>query len=86
MTLLKKRRETMHELHSSVEFDNLLYHYKGSTKDKDFSMYNDTKKQRTKDISLRRAEENQTDLESNLSGIKIGGKKKQCTRKGNKKC
>ena len=81
MTLLKKRRETMHKLHSSVEFDNLLYHYKGSTKDKDFSMYNDTKKQRTKDISLRRAEENQTDFESNLSGIKIGGKKNSAQEK-----
>ena len=36
--LIKERRETMHGLHGSVKFDNLLYHYKGSTKDKDFSM------------------------------------------------
>ena len=41
--LIKKRRETMLELDSSVKFDNLLYHYKGSTEDKDFSMYNDAK-------------------------------------------
>ena len=52
----------MHELHSSVKVDNLLYHYKGPTKDKDFSMYNDTKSLfdmiKNKDISLSRAEEN----------------------------
>ena len=33
----------MHELHSLVKFDNLLYHYKGPTKDKNFSTYNDAK-------------------------------------------
>ena len=41
--LIKERRKTMHELHSAVEFDNLFYHYKDPTKDKDFSMYNDAK-------------------------------------------
>ena len=30
---------------------------------------------KNKDISLRHAEENQADLESNLTVIKIGGKK-----------
>ena len=43
-------------------------------------MYNDTKSLfhmiKNKDISLSRAEENQADLESNLTDIKIGGKKK----------
>ena len=50
----------MRELHSSVKSDNLLYHYKGCTKDKDFSMYNDAKSLfemiKNKDISLSRAE------------------------------
>ena len=42
--LIKERRETMHELHSSVKFDNFLYHsIQGSTKDKDFSTDNDAK-------------------------------------------
>ena len=31
------------ELHSSVKLDNLLYQYKGPTKDKYFSTYNDAK-------------------------------------------
>ena len=29
--LVVERKETMHELHNSVIFNNLLYHYKGST-------------------------------------------------------
>ena len=66
-------------MHSSVKFNNLLYHYKDSTKDKDFSMYNDAKclfdMTKHKNISLSRAVENQADLESNLTNIKIGDKK-----------
>ena len=69
----------MHELHISVQFDNLFHHYKGSTKDKDFSVYNDALSLfnmiKNTDISLGDAEENQADLESNLSEIKSGGKK-----------
>ena len=52
----------MHELHSSVKFDNLLYHYKGPTRDKDFSLYNNTESLfnmiKDRDISLSHAEEN----------------------------
>ena len=69
----------MHKLHRSVKFDNLLYQYKVPTKDKNFSMYNDGKnlfdKIKNKHISLSCAEKNQADLESNLTDIKIGGKK-----------
>ena len=69
----------MSKLNSAVEFDNLLYHYKDPTKDKDFSMYNDAESvfdmTKNKDISLTRAEENQANLESDLSDIKIGSKK-----------
>ena len=75
----------MHELHSSVKFDNLLYHYKGSIKDKDFNMYNDTKSLfdmiKKKYVSLSHAEENQAELESNLTDIKIGGKKSKAQKK-----
>ena len=75
----------MHELHSSVKFDNLLYHYKGPTKDKDFNTYNDAKSLfdmiENKDITLSHAEENQADLESNLGEIKIGGKKSNTQKK-----
>ena len=69
----------MSKLNSAVEFDNLLYHYKDPTKDKDFSMYNDAESvfdmTKNKDISLTRAEENQANLELDLSDIKIGSKK-----------
>ena len=41
--LIKEKRKTMRELHIAVEFDNLLYHYKGPTKDEDFNRYNDAK-------------------------------------------
>ena len=68
----------MHKLHSSVGFDNLLYHYNGPTKGKDFNKYNDAKSLsdiiKNKDISLSHAVENQADLESNLTDIKIGYK------------
>ena len=59
MSLLRKR-ETMHELHILVKFDSLINLYKGPTKDKDFSMYNDAKRPfdmiKNKDISVSRAE------------------------------
>ena len=62
MSLLKKKK-TMHKLHSSVEFDNLLYHYKGSTKDIDFGEYDDAKSLfnmiKNKHSSLFDAEKNQ---------------------------
>ena len=83
--LIKERRKTMNELYSSVEFDNLLYHYKGPTREKDFSFHNDTKSLfniiKDKDISLSHAEENQADLELDLSEIKIGGKKNSTIKK-----
>ena len=67
----------MNELHTSVEFDNSLYHYKGPTKDKDFSVYNNAKSLfnmiKDKNISLNHGEENQADLESNSGKIKMGG-------------
>ena len=88
--LVEKRKETMRELHNSVIFDSLLYHYKGSTKDKDFNTYNDTKSLfdmiKNKDITLSHTEENQAGLKSNLGEIKMGVKKKQCTKKCDKKC
>ena len=75
--LVKERNEKMRELHNSVNFDDLSYHYKGPTKDKDFSVYNDTKSLydiiRNKDMALSQAEQNQADLKSDLSQIKMGG-------------
>ena len=48
-------------------------------------MYNNAKSLfdmiKNKEISLSRAEENQADLESNLSGLRVGGKKKNSTQK-----
>ena len=87
--LIKERTKAMTKLHSAVEFDNLLYHYKGPTKDKDFSMHNDAKSLfdmiKSEDISLTHAKENQTASESDLSDIKIGVKN-SVPKKGNKKC
>ena len=66
-------------------FDNLIYLYKGRTKDKDFNIYNDVKSLfdmiNNKDISLSRAEANQEDLKSNLDDIKIGGQKNSAQKK-----
>ena len=75
--LIEERRETMSELHSSVDFDHLFYHYKGPTRDKDFGAYNNAKGLfnmiKDKGISLSHAEENQADLQSSLGEIKMGG-------------
>ena len=75
----------MCEMHSAVEFDNLLYHYKSPTKDKDFSMYNDVKSLfdmiKNKDMSLTHAEENEADIESDLTDIKIGSRKSSAQKK-----
>ena len=69
----------MQEFHNSVEYDNLLYHHKGSIEDKDFSVYNNAKSLfdmiRNHKICLSHAEENQSYLESNLTDIKIGDTK-----------
>ena len=77
--LIKERKKSMHELYNAGQFDNLLYHYKGPTKDKYFSMYNDAKSLfdmiKNKDISLTHAKENQADLESDPADIKIGSRK-----------
>ena len=72
-------------LHNTAEFDDLLYHYKGPTKDIDFSGYIDAKDLfnmiKNKDISLSNAEENQADLKSELSSINIGDKKRTAQKK-----
>ena len=69
----------MSKLHNAAEFDNLLYHYKGSTKGINVSKYNDAKSLfdmiKNKDTGLSNAEENQADLKSELRNIEIGGKK-----------
>ena len=75
----------MHELHNSVKFDNLFYHYKGPTDDKDFSIYNNAisifDMIKNKEISLSHAEENQANLKSNLADIKVDGKKNSAQKK-----
>ena len=80
----------MYELHNSANFDNLLYHYKGPTKDKGFNMYNEATSLydmiKNKDIILSHAEKNQADLKSNLCEIKMGSKKSKAQKKVIKKC
>ena len=75
----------MNKWRSSVEFDNLLYHYKGPTRDKDFSVYNDAlsifNMIKNKNISLSHAEEHQADLESNLGEIKMASKKSKAQKR-----
>ena len=69
----------MNQLHHADEFNKLIHHYKGLTKDVDFSNYNDAKRLfdmiRNEDISLINAKDNQTELKSELCIIKIGGNK-----------
>ena len=68
----------MNELHDALEFNNLLYHYKSSTKDVNCNSYNDTKSLfnmiKNKDISLINAESNETEFKSKLKNIKINSK------------
>ena len=71
----------MNELHSSVDFDDLLHHYKSSTRDKDFrdkDIFNMIKNKR---ISLSHAAENQEDVESKLGEIKVRGKKSSAQKR-----
>ena len=60
----------MNEQHDAVEFNNLLYHYKSSTKDVNCNSYNDIKSLfnmiKNKDISLINAEKNETEFKSKL--------------------
>ena len=69
----------MNQLHHADEFNKLIYHYKGLTKDVDFSNYNDAKSLfhmiKNEDISFINAKYNQTELKSELCFIKIGGNK-----------
>ena len=85
MSFFKKEKKTMIELHDAVEFNNLIYHYKGPTKDVDFSNCNDAKSLfnmiKNKDIRLINAEENQPERNAKLNNIKLGDKKIKCTKK-----
>ena len=60
----------MNEQHDALEFNNLLYHYKSSTKDVNCNSYNDIKSLfnmiKNKDISLINAEKNETEFKSKL--------------------
>ena len=75
--LIGKKR--MNQLHHADEFNKLIYHYKGLTKDVDFSNYNDAKSLfdmiKSEDISFINAKDNQTELKSELCFIKIGDNK-----------
>ena len=68
----------MNEQHDALEFNNLLYHYKSSTKDVNCNNYNDTKSlfnmMKNKDISLINAETNEAEFKSKLKNIKINSK------------
>ena len=68
----------MNELHDALEFNNLLYRYKSSTKDINCNSYNDTKRLfnmiKNKAISLINAETNETEFKSKLKNIKINSK------------
>ena len=70
----------MNQLHHADEFNKLIYHYKGLTKDVDFSNYNDAKSLfdmiKNEDISFINAKYNQTELKSERCFIKIGGNKR----------
>ena len=87
--LVAERTGAIKKLHNSVKFQNLVYHFKVHTKNKDFSnstdaetLFGDIKSKR---ISFEDVEKNQRELESNISSVKIGGNKsdKQLSQKTN---
>ena len=77
------------KLFNSVNFKDLIYHFKGPTKDIDFNnfidaetVFDDTK---LKKIRFEDVEKNQREFESELSSVRIGGNKsnKQLSEKEN---
>ena len=72
------------KLQNSVDFNNLIYHYKCTIANVDFNDFVDTAtlfgETKSDEIKLDEAEKNQIDFEWKLSDIKPGGKK--CARRG----
>ena len=77
--LLRKKTGEIEKLHNSVNFQNLIYHFKGPTKDIDFNDFTDAETLfddiKSKKIRLEDAEKNQMEFESKLRSGRIGGNK-----------
>ena len=67
------------KLHNSVNFQNLIYHFKGPTKDIDFNDFIDAETLfddiRSTKIRFEDVGKNQMELESKLSSARVGGNK-----------
>ena len=74
-----ERTAEIKKLHNNFDFQNLMYHFKGPTKDIDFNdlidaetLFDDIK---PKKIRFEDVEKNQREFESKLSSSRIGGNK-----------
>ena len=77
--LVPENREEIEKLHNCVNFENLVYHFKGSTKDIDINDFIDAEALFA-DIMFKRVrfedvEKNQIEFNSKLISEKIGGNK-----------
>ena len=76
--------KTIEKLQNSVDFNNLIFHYKCPIANLDFNDFVDTAtlfgEIRSDEIKLDEAEKNKMDFEWKLSDIKLAGKK--CARRG----
>ena len=77
--LVAESAEKMEKLHKSIDFEILIYYFKGSTKDIDFNDLIDVETisddKKLKRIRFEDAEKNQKEFKSKLSSAKIGGNK-----------
>ena len=71
----------MEKLHHSFNVQNLIYHFKGPTKELNFNNFIDTETlfddTKSKKIRFEDVEKNQMEFESELSSIRIGRNKSE---------
>ena len=77
--LVVERTRKTEKLHNSVNFQNLINHFKGPPKDIDFNDFTDAitliDDIKSKKIRFEDAEKNQMEFELKLSSVRIGGDK-----------
>ena len=77
--LVAERTGEIQKLHSSVNSQNLIYHFKGPTKDIDFNDFIDVEtffdNAKSRKIKFEDVEINQREFELKLSIVEIGGNK-----------
>ena len=76
--LVTEITEVTEKLHKSIEFNNLICHYKGSTANSNYNNFINAATRfceiKSNKIEISSCRKHQMDFKSNLSDIKIGGK------------